>query len=198
MLVTSWAAAATATPSELPVLQPILASTATTSKHPAFLLSPLSNLPPHQPATMLRTQVVKLARATPYFQRSFSAAAIRAAEGDTGGVRSGGVASGYPSLSTRHYLNGLSGRALTRCPTVIRGPSESKPARQSSSERRKWKRASISFIIHNYLPPVKPRIDRSSPSSLKKLREKLHQQRKHLDELDQHIKDLESERGGEQ
>lgn len=36
---------------------------------------------------MLRTQVVKLTRA-PF--RSFSVAAIRSAEGDLGGVRSGG------------------------------------------------------------------------------------------------------------
>ncbi|KIX07657.1 uncharacterized protein Z518_02310 [Rhinocladiella mackenziei CBS 650.93] len=34
--------------------------------------------------------------------------------------------------------------------------------------------------------------------SLRKLKEKLAQQRKHLDELDQHIKDLESDRAGEQ
>jgi hypothetical protein len=33
---------------------------------------------------------------------------------------------------------------------------------------------------------------------LKKLKEKLAAQRKHLDELDEHIKELESERGGEQ
>ncbi|EXJ85805.1 hypothetical protein A1O1_06174 [Capronia coronata CBS 617.96] len=43
---------------------------------------------------MLRTQVVKLARATPSAQRSFSVAAIRASEGDTGGIRPGGMASG--------------------------------------------------------------------------------------------------------
>ncbi|EXJ85148.1 hypothetical protein A1O3_05823 [Capronia epimyces CBS 606.96] len=76
---------------------------------------------------MLRTHVVKLARAAPSVQRSFSVAAIRASEGDTGGIRSGGIAAG-----------------------------------------------------------------------LRKLKEKLAQQRKHLDELDQHIKDLESERSGEQ
>ncbi|KAI9867531.1 MAG: hypothetical protein M1823_009114 [Watsoniomyces obsoletus] len=34
--------------------------------------------------------------------------------------------------------------------------------------------------------------------SLRKLKEKLAAQRKHLDELDSHIKELESERGGEQ
>jgi len=33
--------------------------------------------------------------------------------------------------------------------------------------------------------------------SLKKLKEKLSQQRKHLDELDSHIAELEKERGGE-
>ncbi|KAJ9604097.1 ATPase inhibitor [Cladophialophora chaetospira] len=43
---------------------------------------------------MLRTQVVKLARASaaPSIRRSFSISAIRAAEGDTGGMRSGGSA----------------------------------------------------------------------------------------------------------
>ena len=55
------------------------------------------------------------------------------------------------------------------------------------------------FIIHIFLVrPVMALTDLRSPYSLKKLREKLSQQRKHLDELDQHIKDLESERGGEQ
>merc|ERR1712000_128274 len=38
--------------------------------------------------TMLRTQVVKLARATPSARRSFSVAAIRASEGDVGSPRS--------------------------------------------------------------------------------------------------------------
>lgn len=35
-------------------------------------------------------------------------------------------------------------------------------------------------------------------NSLAKLREKLKEQRAHLDELDKHIKELEAERGGEQ
>jgi hypothetical protein len=47
---------------------------------------------------MLRTQVIKLSRATPSVQRSFSAAAIRAAEGDTGATRSGGIAGGYECI----------------------------------------------------------------------------------------------------
>ena len=34
--------------------------------------------------------------------------------------------------------------------------------------------------------------------SLRKLKEKLAAQRKHLDELDSHISELEKERGGEQ
>ncbi|KAK5057565.1 hypothetical protein LTR84_011565 [Exophiala bonariae] len=42
---------------------------------------------------MLRTQVVKLARATPVVRRSFSSTVMRAAEGDTGAPRSGGSAS---------------------------------------------------------------------------------------------------------
>merc|ERR1711939_600120 len=55
-----------------------------------FFLSPL-----HLPiTTMLRTQVIKLARATPVARRSFSSVAIRAAEGDTGATRAGGQASG--------------------------------------------------------------------------------------------------------
>eukprot|EP00249_Psilotum_nudum_P031692 c46180_g1_i1 orf=2-217(+) len=44
---------------------------------------------------MMRTQLVKLTRAYPrQATRSFSAAAVRAAEGDTGGIRSGGSAHG--------------------------------------------------------------------------------------------------------
>ncbi|ETN37893.1 uncharacterized protein HMPREF1541_07516 [Cyphellophora europaea CBS 101466] len=43
---------------------------------------------------MMRTQVVKLARATPSVRRSFASSALRAAEGDTGGMRSGGSRSG--------------------------------------------------------------------------------------------------------
>lgn len=48
---------------------------------------------------MLRTQVVKLARATPAVKRSFSVAAIRASEGDTGSIRSGGSAARYVVFS---------------------------------------------------------------------------------------------------
>jgi hypothetical protein len=54
--------------------------------------------PPHHLLTvkMLRTQITKLARVTPStFQRSFSMAAVRSAEGDTGATRSGGSASAY-------------------------------------------------------------------------------------------------------
>jgi len=96
---------------------------------------------------MLRTQVVKLARASPSVQRSFSVAALRASEGDTGGMRSGGVASG-DSWTKREQAN------------------ETKFIREKEME------------------------------SLRKLKEKLASQRKHLDELDQHIKDLETERSG--
>jgi len=98
---------------------------------------------------MLRTQVVKLARASPSIQRSFSAAALRAGEGDTGGTRSGGVASG-DSWTKREQAN------------------ETKYIRDKEME------------------------------SLRKLKEKLSQQRKHLDELDQHIKELENDRAGQQ
>jgi ATPase inhibitor, mitochondrial len=42
---------------------------------------------------MLRTQAIKLARATPTLHRTFLTTAIRAAEGDTGATRSGGVKS---------------------------------------------------------------------------------------------------------
>ncbi|KAK4942517.1 ATPase inhibitor [Elasticomyces elasticus] len=98
---------------------------------------------------MLRTQVVKLARATPSVQRSFSVAAVRAAEGDTGSTRSGGIARG-DAWTNREQAN------------------ETKFIREREME------------------------------SLRKLKEKLQQQRKHLDELETHIKDLESERGGEQ
>ncbi|KEF62296.1 uncharacterized protein A1O9_00268 [Exophiala aquamarina CBS 119918] len=42
---------------------------------------------------MLRTQAIKLARAAPAVRRSFSSVAMRAAEGDTGATRPGGVAS---------------------------------------------------------------------------------------------------------
>ena len=37
-----------------------------------------------------------------------------------------------------------------------------------------------------------------SGTSLRKLKEKLKAERKHLDELDSHIKELESQAGGEQ
>ena len=43
---------------------------------------------------MLRTQIIKLTRA-PVSARAFSSAALRAAEGDTGGTRFGGAASSY-------------------------------------------------------------------------------------------------------
>lgn len=68
----------------------------------------------------------------------------------------------------------------------------SRPARTSSSEKRKWKGPLISLIkmLGSYT--------HTHGHSLKKLKEKLSAQRKHLDELDQHIKELESERGGEQ
>jgi ATPase inhibitor, mitochondrial len=42
---------------------------------------------------MMRTQAVKLARATPSLRRNLTITAIRAAEGDTGATRSGGVKS---------------------------------------------------------------------------------------------------------
>ncbi|KAI1619876.1 hypothetical protein EDD37DRAFT_654436 [Exophiala viscosa] len=119
---------------------------------------------------MLRTQVVKLARATPSVQRSFSVAAIRAAEGDTGAPRSGGVAGG-DAWTKREQAN------------------ETKFIREKEMER-------YAFFM---LGPTLPEAIRSSKTLvLRKLKEKLQQQRKHLDELETHIKDLESERGGEQ
>ncbi|KAK5937586.1 ATPase inhibitor [Knufia obscura] len=95
---------------------------------------------------MLRTQIIKLTRAP---IRSFSAAAVRTAEGDTGGVRSGGVAS-----------------------------SDSFNKREAASENK--------FIREREM------------ETLRQLKEKLRAQRKHLDELDAHISDLESTKGGEQ
>ncbi|KAK5075921.1 hypothetical protein LTR24_009763 [Lithohypha guttulata] len=90
---------------------------------------------------MLRTQIVKLTRAP---IRSFSVAAIRPAEGDTGGVRSGGSAT----------------------------------SREAASENK--------FIREREM------------ETLRQLKEKLKAQRKHLDDLDAHITDLESQKGGEQ
>jgi len=98
---------------------------------------------------MLRTQVVKLARATPSFKRQFTVTALRAAEGDTGGTRPGGAAQ-----------------------------ADSWNKREQASENK--------FIRDKEM------------ESLKKLKAKLQDQRKHLDELDQHIKELEGERAGEQ
>jgi len=74
--------------------------------------------------------------------------AVRAAEGDTGSVRSGGSASG-DSFQKREQAN------------------ENMFIRQKEME------------------------------SLKKLKEKLALQRKHLDELDSHIAELEKDKGGE-
>ncbi|RMZ89148.1 hypothetical protein DV736_g3636, partial [Chaetothyriales sp. CBS 134916] len=98
---------------------------------------------------MLRTQTVKLFRAGPSLKRSFTITGLRAAEGDVGGVRSGGSAS-----------------------------SDAFSRREQASENK--------FIREKEL------------ESLKKLKEKLAVQRKHLDELDKHIEELESERKGEQ
>ncbi|KIW69701.1 hypothetical protein PV04_05563 [Phialophora macrospora] len=97
---------------------------------------------------MLRTQIVKLARAgaAPSIRRSFSISAIQAAEGDTGAIRSGGMASG-DSWTKREQAN------------------ETKFIREKEME------------------------------SLRKLKEKLAQQRKHLDELDKHIQELEGDAG---
>jgi hypothetical protein len=74
--------------------------------------------------------------------------------------------------------------------SVMPSLAASKPARTSSSEKRKWRGACrpTPRDIHPY----------SHEYSLRKLKEKLAAQRKHLDELDSHIKELESERGGEQ
>jgi hypothetical protein len=59
----------------------------------------------------------------------------------------------------------------------------------ASSGRRKWRGRILP--IRPFLSPVLP-----TPDSLKKLQEKLRQQRKHLDELDSHIKELEQQQGG--
>uniref|UniRef100_A0A0D6QRT4 ATPase inhibitor, mitochondrial n=1 Tax=Araucaria cunninghamii TaxID=56994 RepID=A0A0D6QRT4_ARACU len=54
---------------------------------------------------MMRTQLVKLTRAVPrQATRSFSVAAVRAAEGDVGGTRSGGSATG-DAFSKREKAN---------------------------------------------------------------------------------------------
>ncbi|RMZ82144.1 hypothetical protein DV738_g1883, partial [Chaetothyriales sp. CBS 135597] len=96
---------------------------------------------------MLRTQTVKLFRASPSLTRTFAATAFRAGDGDLGGVRSSG-----------------SSDAFTR--------------REQASENK--------FIREKEL------------ESLRKLKEKLAVQRKHLDELDKHIEELEASRKGEQ
>ncbi|RVX74776.1 hypothetical protein B0A52_01053 [Exophiala mesophila] len=98
---------------------------------------------------MLRTQVFKLARATPSTRRAFSASVYRAAEGDTGAPRSGGVASSD---------------AFTRREQA----SEAKYIREKEME------------------------------SIKKIREKLKAQHKHLKDLEAHLDELESSKGGEQ
>ncbi|RMD41552.1 hypothetical protein DV735_g3557, partial [Chaetothyriales sp. CBS 134920] len=98
---------------------------------------------------MLRTQTVKLIRASPSLTRSFAATAFRAGAGDLGGVRSGGSAS-----------------------------SDAFNRREQASENK--------FIREKEL------------ESLRKLKEKLAIQRKHLDELDKHIEELEASRKGEQ
>ena len=86
---------------------------------------------------MLRTQVVKLARATPSFKRQFTVTALRAAEGDTGGTRPGGAAQAYVSLAS--YVNDVAKWKLTSSPIVTLGTNESRPARTNSSETRRWK-----------------------------------------------------------
>ncbi|RMZ85420.1 hypothetical protein DV737_g791, partial [Chaetothyriales sp. CBS 132003] len=98
---------------------------------------------------MLRAQTLKLFRAGPSLSRPFTMTAVRAGEGDLGGLRSGGRAS-----------------------------SDAFSRREQASENK--------FIREKEL------------ESLKKLKEKLAIQRKHLDELDKHIEELESERKGEQ
>ncbi len=69
------------------------------------------------PAKMLRQQVVKLARAnTTSFKRSFSLSTVRAAEGDTGGLRSGGSASSYVrQLSQSSPLQGHGLDQMSAC-----------------------------------------------------------------------------------
>ncbi|OAP58954.1 hypothetical protein AYL99_06251 [Fonsecaea erecta] len=121
---------------------------------------------------MLRTQVIKLARASaaPSVRRSFSITAVRASEGDTGAPRYGGSAAGD---------------AFTRREQA----SETKFIREKEMERYfpleqkvfcKW--LTCAFASNN---------------SLRKLKEKLAQQRKHLDELDEHIQELERDAAGE-
>ncbi|KAJ9631303.1 uncharacterized protein PV06_04709 [Exophiala oligosperma] len=93
---------------------------------------------------MLRTQVVKLARATPAVRRSFSVASFRASEGDTGAPRS----------------------------SMTHGDSWQK--REQASETK--------YIRDKEM------------EALKRLKERLADQRAHLEELEKHINTLESER----
>jgi len=60
---------------------------------------------------MMRQQVVKFGRSgLRSFQRSFSVASVRAAEGDTGGIRPGGQAARYVPGS-----NSIQARCIITC-----------------------------------------------------------------------------------
>lgn len=89
--------------------------------------------PPTIQDNMLRTQVVKLTRAAPSIRRPFSVAAMRAAEGDTGAPRSGGVASGY-ARPTLHLLYSRENEEVT---LTRLNDSDSWTKREQASET-KW------------------------------------------------------------
>jgi hypothetical protein len=149
---------------------------------------------------MLRTQVVKLARATPSARRSFSVAAIRASEGDVGSPRSS-MQQGY--YSSTHFGT-IGEQKLTRYFHVLvtHGRNASKPARPSTSETRKWRRklpdsnSSPSSVLMSYDNPSQLKFPRLilRPTSLRSLKKRLADQRSHLEELEKHINSLESER----
>ncbi|KIW89029.1 uncharacterized protein Z519_10514 [Cladophialophora bantiana CBS 173.52] len=125
---------------------------------------------------MLRTQVVKLARASAAssIRRSFSITAIRASEGDTGAPRYGGSAAGdaFTRREQASETKFIREKEMERCVPVF----------GVEKERFDTLRLIYEYDLHN---------------SLRKLKEKLAQQRKHLDELDAHIQELEKDAGGE-
>jgi hypothetical protein len=65
----------------------------------------------------------------------------------------------------------------------------SRPKKADLSVKRKWRGRSCRIYTRHLLTNV-------FILSLKKLQDKLKQQRKHLDELDSHIKDLQNQQGG--
>ena len=163
-------------------------------------------LPTHFPSltTMIRQSLLRLTRASAPAQsaRTFSAAAARMGEGDTGAPRSGGVAQRYERSPLSRPARGLF-TITTNPETHPTGPSTNTPsspatpsknakppARTSSSKSRKSKSPpphhSLEFTSSN------------SPPRLKELKARLDSQRAHLAELEKNIDEMSKEGGGEQ